>query len=481
MPFSERYGHMRSQRASVVREKSPELINEHLVQCIWYDRLFRQKGLCTEDGRALKIVSPGWWNHGEGPDFKGAQIEFNGRLRTGDVEIHLSPNGWKQHGHDLDQRYDEVMLHVVLDKPDSAREARTSEGRSLPLLSLETYLETEILELAEELKRDSFPRQVEGTFGRCSSVVEAGGHETMRDFVHLAGEWRMLFKAREIRERMDRLGGDQAVYEMFLYACGFSHFKEHFKAIARQLPYERVRQLGKDNALLLEAAMLHISGLFPEELPEGTQAIPHIARLRSFRNSHLEGLRPMPLTWKRVAVRPVNYPERRMAGAARFLAKTSGTGLMDTLNDIWKSDLTPLKRRKAFEDLFPSPMGFWSKHCTWAGKEMARPTAPIGPGRIRSIIGNVFIPMGLAVARNTRDRAFEERVLEFFATLPKEPDNRTQKIMLPRIYGNSPPKKMDFRTQQGLIQMYQDWCEPNPSCKNCRVMQLLKKPLVDQE
>ena len=171
------------------------------------------------------------------------------------------------------------MLHVVLDIPASTKEARTSEGRILPLLSLTPFLETEIFDLAEQLKVDSFPYQVEGTYGRCASVVEAGGHESMREFVHLAAEWRMLFKAREIRERMDRIGGDQAVYEMFMYACGFSHFKQHFKAIARQLPYERVRQLGQDNALLLEAAMLHISGLFPDDLPEGTKALPQIAQI----------------------------------------------------------------------------------------------------------------------------------------------------------------------------------------------------------
>jgi hypothetical protein len=473
MLFSERYSHLRTKRASVVRESSPELVSEHLVQCIWYDRLFKQQGLSTEDGRGLKIISPGWWNHGEGPDFKGAQIEFNGRLRTGDVEIHISPSGWNQHGHNLDQRYDEVMLNVVLDKPSSAKDMQTSEGLTLPLLTLSEYLESEILDLAEQLKEDSFPRQVEGTFGRCSSVVEAGKDDSMREFVHLAGEWRMLFKAREIRERTDRIGGDKAVYEMFMYACGFSHFKQYFKAVARQLPYERVRQLGQDNALLLESAMLHISGLFPEDLPEGTKALPHVSRLRGFRNTHLDGLRAMPLTWKRVAVRPVNYPERRIAGAARFLSKTSIRGLSDTLNDIWKTDYTPLNRRKAFEDLFPGPMGFWSTHCTWTGKDMTRPSAPIGGGRVRSIIGNVFVPMGLAMARDTRDRAYEDRVMEFFAALPKEPENRIQKIMLPRVYGNSKPQKLDFRTQQGLIQMYQDWCEPNPSCKNCQVMTML--------
>ncbi|MFP6583275.1 MAG: DUF2851 family protein, partial [Candidatus Hydrogenedentota bacterium] len=216
MPFSERYGHRRKYRASMVRESTPELVNEHLVQCIWYDRLFRQSGLTTSDGRTLKIISPGWWNHGEGPDFKGAQIEFDGRARTGDVEIHLKSAGWHQHGHDLDQRYDEVMLHVVLEDYASTQAARTSEGHALPLLELTPYLESEILELAEYIKVDRFPYNVEGTYGKCASVVEAGGHETVREFVELAGEWRMLFKARQIRERMDRIGADQAIYEMLM-------------------------------------------------------------------------------------------------------------------------------------------------------------------------------------------------------------------------------------------------------------------------
>ncbi len=475
MPFSERYGQRREYRANVVRESSPSLINEHLVQCIWYDRLFCQDTLQTIDGRKLKVITPGWWNHGEGPDFKGAQIEFDGRHRTGDVEIHITSSGWNQHGHNLDQRYDEVMLHVVLNHSATQKTEYTSEGKSLPVLVLSPYLETEISELAEELKADQFPYEVEGSLGRCASVVESGGDETMREFVHLAGEWRMLNKARELRNRMDRIGGDQALYEMLLYACGFSHFKEHFKAVARQLPYERAQQLGKESAILLEAAMLKISGLFPKTLPEKTQSLPHVARLRGLRASRLEDMHAMPLTWKRIGVRPTNYPERRMAGASQMIARTSNDGLLETVNLIWKMELSPLKRRKLFEELFPSPLGFWASHCTWTGKTMAKPTASIGSGRIRSIIGNVFVPMGLALARESRDRAYEERVLEFFHSLPKEPDNRIMKIMMPRVYGSKPPKKIDFRIQQGLIQMYQDWCEPNPSCKNCPVMNMLSK------
>ena len=51
--------------------------------------------------------------------------------------------------------------------------------------------------------------------------------------------------------------------------------------------------------------------------------------------------------------------------------------------------------------------------------------------------------------------------------------NKIQRMMLPRIFGAAKPPKLDFRTQQGLLQMYLDWCEPNPSCRNCSVVKHL--------
>jgi len=472
MPFSEKYGQLRTLRASVARERPAE-VSEQVVQCIWYDQLFAADRLETDDGRSLKVVSPGWWNHGEGPDFKGAQIEFNGRLRTGDVEIHLKHAGWRQHGHHLDSRYDDVILHVVLDASPPTAPPTTSVGRPLPTLMLSTVLEGDVRELADKLSLDEYPHRVEGTYGHCAGIVEAYGSERLTELLHLAGEWRMLFKARAMRERMERIGEDQAVYEALLYACGFSHFKHHFKVVARQLPFERAAQLAKEDALLLEAALLQIAGLLPKELPEGCDAVPHYARLRGLRNARLDGLRALPLEWKRVGVRPVNYPERRIAGISRFIARTAAKGLMQSLDDIWAADLRPLEGRRAFEDMFPAAMGFWAEHCTWTGKRMQRPTAPIGAGRVRSIIGNVIVPAALARARKKRDRPAEERVMAFFAALPKEPENKIQRMMLPRIFGAAKPPKLDFRTQQGLLQMYLDWCEPNPSCRNCSLVKHL--------
>ncbi len=473
MKFSEEYGRLRSFRAAA--KEARQQCSEEVLQSVWYDQLFREEGLCTHDGQPLRVLSPGWWNRSEGPDFKGAQFQMDGRLITGDVEIHWDHAAWRQHGHYLDSRYDDVALVVVFTSNPPEALPATSQGRSIPCLLLSRFLDTDIGILADSLQDDHAdgPLVASGGLGQCAAFTEAYGKERAQQLLFLAGEWRMLAKARGMRERMDHAGGNQAIYEAFLSACGFSRYKTHFRALAKNLPYERVRQLALRDPLLLEAALLQLAGLFPEALPEGAAGLPHFARLRGLRRDELGGLKSLPLDWKRIGVRPNNYPERRLAGAALFLARTAHAGLEESLRAIWTEPMTPAARKRRFEGMFGKSLGFWASHCCWTGKRMAKPAALLGPGRILSIIGNVFVPVELAYARRMRDHMEEEQVFDFFGWLPKEEGNHILKAMLPRFFGDVQPPKLGFRTQQGLMQLYQDWCEPNPSCRNCSIIPLL--------
>jgi hypothetical protein len=470
--FSEEYGRLRALRAGA-REGPVPAIPENVLQCIWYDRLLAEGDLRVADGRRLQVLSPGWWNHGEGPDFKGAQIELDDVPYMGDVEVHLDHGAWIHHGHQLDARYNDVVLVVALEAAAPACAPVTAAGKRLPVLLLPHYLEEDVHGLADRLAVDDYPYLASNAAGKCSAFVQSYGVKDLARILKLAGDWRVLSKARALRERMEKAGTEQAVYEAFLSACGYSHFKHHFAAIARHLPYDRVRQLARQDALLLETAFLQIAGLLPEALPPGTSAVAHFARLRALRRDRLAGLKSLPLVWRRVGVRPNNNPERRLAGAAHFLSRTAGAGLLAALESIWTEDLRAVERRRAFEGLFPPALGFWASHCTWTGKTLRNPAASLGAGRIRSIIGNVFVPAALAIARRDKDRRREETILEFLSVLPKEPENQVLKIMVPRVLGPAAGRDLDFRMQQGLLQLHQDWCASNPSCQDCAVMQFL--------
>lgn len=466
--FSEHYATLRTYR--IVAREDEAAIREEVVQAIWYDQLFKQDGLITDDGRSIAVISPGWWNRNEGPDFQGAEIELRGKRVQGDIEIHLEHAGWYQHGHHEDPRYDNVKLHVVLSDAPPAKIPATSTGRTIPTLSIQPYLTEDIHAIADRIEPADEPYDRVAARGTCAALVEMYGSGRLEKLLAIAGEWRMLDKARAIRQRVEYSGPSQALYESFLSACGYSQFKHQFRAIAHAMHYERAQQIARQDPFILEAAFLQMAGLLPAEL-ENTSAVPHFARLRSARRDHLGDLRSLPLQWKRNGVRPVNYPERRLAGAAQFIARhCQRASLHHAIDAIWREEMKPLERRRAFEALFPGAMGFWGTRCSWTGKKLSKAVAPIGPSRVRSIIGNVFIPYALAQARQTRNRGLEKRAFEFFEKLPKESDNHLLKIMVPRIFGDAPPPKLTFRTQQGLLQMYHDWCSGNPSCENCRVI-----------
>jgi hypothetical protein len=456
----------------VAREDGKDEVPEILLQWVWHAQRLNRKGLRTLEGHRVKVVSPGWWNRHAGPDFKGAQLTFNGTLHTGDVEVHVVASGWRNHGHHLDAGYNDVVLHVILDAPAKPPEALTADGRQLATLALRPYLDAPLEALADCLPEETRPAEMVRKTGACSALIPEQGVEPLKNFLELAGDWRMLRKANDYGARMARTTPDQALYEELMAACGFSRFKEAFRTLAQSLPYDRAMQLAQQDPLLLEAALLHLAGLLPKR-DDFEDPPPHLLRLQKLRVDHVPGLRRLPIPWVRRGIRPVNYPERRIAGMARLVVRTAQRGLVESLNDVWREGLGNVETRRRFEALFPRAMGFWASHCTWTGKRLRDPIAPIGSGRVRSIVGNVFVPVALSLARGRRDRAWEEQVYAFYAALPKEADNHVVKTMLPRVLAEEKGFRLNFRLQQGLLQMHQDWCEPNPSCRNCSLLKRL--------
>ena len=88
--------------------------------------------LMSEAGERLRLLYPGTWNHGPGPDFRGARLvgESSGLLH-GDVELHQRERDWAAHGHHRDPAYAGVVLHVLgAQRGRRDRVASLSSGRT---------------------------------------------------------------------------------------------------------------------------------------------------------------------------------------------------------------------------------------------------------------------------------------------------------------------------------------------------------------
>ncbi|MEN9949000.1 MAG: hypothetical protein RL106_1823 [Bacteroidota bacterium] len=88
------------------------LKKELTFQYFFWNQIKEKKWLTTK-GDEVEIVNVGEWNFSDGPDFKNASGTINGKFWRGDVEIHKSTSDWFLHGHQWDDAYNHVKLHVV--------------------------------------------------------------------------------------------------------------------------------------------------------------------------------------------------------------------------------------------------------------------------------------------------------------------------------------------------------------------------------
>lgn len=106
---------------------------EQLLHYVWKHKLFPLKMLQTTKGLPVEVIDSGLRNPNAGPDFFNAKLKINGILWAGNIEIHTRASDWTRHGHNNNQVYDSVILHVVGEADEEI--ARTT-GEQIPQLIL---------------------------------------------------------------------------------------------------------------------------------------------------------------------------------------------------------------------------------------------------------------------------------------------------------------------------------------------------------
>jgi hypothetical protein len=81
----------------------------------WLRQVERMENLRTVDGENLIVLDAGYRNDGPGPDIFQARILLDDFEMSGDVEMHIRAGDWYTHGHQKDEGYHDVILHVILD------------------------------------------------------------------------------------------------------------------------------------------------------------------------------------------------------------------------------------------------------------------------------------------------------------------------------------------------------------------------------
>ncbi|MFO0792787.1 MAG: DUF2851 family protein [Candidatus Brocadiaceae bacterium] len=478
-----------------VLEGTEKLIKEELVRCIWFGQHIRKDKLFTDDGSRTEILSPGWWNTQGGPDFKHAEILLEGKgLVKGNIEVHVFASDWMRHQHNKQDTYNSVCLHVVMWNDTHETYIKNADGQLIPQLTLSRYLNAELDEIIDVIDVESYLKGAKVNQGHCQTEIENQriSEQWLGRFLDYAGDERILRKAKRYERWLEQRPFEQALYEAIMESLGYKNNKEPFLMLAALMPLETMRSLIPEDAsvqekkVYLQSLLLGMAGLLPRQ--QGTkknydsETTLYINTMENIWNTLRSKLDQIPMTrdnWVYGGIRPANYPERRIAAIANILVNCAPEGIFHRILCAFqrpvdfKEDMSLIHGiihtiHSIFLDIHDP---YWSYHYTLGGKRLERPMKLLGEERTSTIFINVIISVMFVYARRHNDVHLEKLLHLVYRNYAPLPATSVIKFMSNRMLGQLNASRRiinSVRRQQGLYQLFKDFCEnDNVSCNKC--------------
>lgn len=468
---------------------------EAVLAAIWNEQAPLRGPMWDCEGNPVAVVYRGRWTAGSGPDFEGAMLALgeDGTLASGSVEMHLRCSDWWAHGHDSDPRYNSVALHVVL-WPVGARPVTREDGATVPTLVLADYITLPTSELLERLV-PLIPNLGALSEEPCWQRTIAWPLDKLLERIDEAGDARLLSKAAGMEGGLSEYGADELFYRGIMDALGYSANRAPMRELAQALPLSQLLTLPlshieSERAALLEPLLLGAAGLLPSQRVLSnpldwlsSQYAEEAERLWSANAAMLDlpNEHAMSASWVTDRVRPANSPPRRLAAAARILARLlwSPGGMLGPFVEAAACAATPAALVKQWIAILTvHGDGFWATHSDFghplAANANTEETALVGRSRAADIVVNIVMPLLLALAERDGMNQLRERIFAAYAAFPKLAENKVTRAMTDEALGPRKARSINgARRQQGLLHLYRLYCEAR-RCYECPISGMRK-------
>ena len=232
-------------------------MNEAFLHYICQFQYFDKKTLLTSSGEPLTISKPGFRNSHSGPDFYDAKLKIGVIEWAGSVEIHIYASGWREHKHQEDPAYENVVLHVVWDENETIIR---KDGTPIPTLELKNRVSQSLLLQYKRIihSRHKIP---------CANAISLVPELIKRSMLDKAMTSRLEAKASHILAALQKSNTDweETCYQTLSKNFGFKVNTDPFLQLAQSLPYKILMKHG-DKLEQIEALIFGQAGFLHETI-----------------------------------------------------------------------------------------------------------------------------------------------------------------------------------------------------------------------
>lgn len=399
-------------------------MREEILHYIWENRLFEN---VTLDDEPLEVLSVGQRNIGDGPDFSLAVIRHGEMTWIGAVEMHVRSSDWFRHRHQEDPKYDNIILHLVLEK--DCEEVTNSRKEQIPTALL--TVKSRVLGRIEEL-------EISSKALRCTPELSYISPHTLRRLT-----------APLIRERIDSKTkrsqtptGDlrELFYRLLLRYLGAHQNNQVMEDVASSTPLSALRKHASDTEVI-ESILLGQAALFAENPRDEYEN--ELREKYEFYKRKFD-LQPIPSgLFKKLRVRPPAYPTRVLAIAAQVIHR--------------EEELSHLMANGDFETikelLSVQPSYYWQHHIDFA-QSYPKPLGGISGSTVRTLLINAVLPVAYLYNHTAGKTEIAEKVLSYYDELPPEKNH------IIALFGRNGFSAHTAADSQRMLELYTHFCEP---------------------
>ncbi|MGK9367780.1 DUF2851 family protein [Melioribacter sp. Ez-97] len=485
---------------------SESKFHEGFLYEVW-QKLDHNTILETINGEEIAVLDCGALNHDSaGPDFKNARIRIGNLTYVGDIEIDYDYSDWKLHGHNIDNKYNSVILHVTFENKNNHGYVYTRSGRKIPSITIASLINSDEIKKIKETHPEE-KNDISGIL-KCSAVAENAPVELRNSHLYKLGIERFNKKCNKIYERLKEIQflkdagikepvvsydlteefqkrefhhkdfhskevWMQLLYELLFEALGYSKNKNPMTSLARKADIEFLKKIEKDGVILqkFESALLHISGL-----ADSLQKEPDIDTKEYLEKSELywNSIKPFydgdyleSAQWQFFRIRPQNFPTVRIAGGARILYQLLHNDLIGVITKKIKEIRNLGVLVNSVRSLFVIKSdGYWKSHYVLGERASTDIKYFVGASRADEIMINVILPYFAVYFKIYGHEQLTDKIVKTYGVYEQRAENQIIHNVADALGVQNKVKKTVYA--QGMIDLFRNYCSKN-KCLECEI------------